>query len=157
MPQLILARYLVNDQILEGSAVYDTTGVASIILGYAPSAYNVEVERVVVDAGLGAADFTLFATFESTGGVYVRERALFTADTILVFDESSHIRFRNSEKIIAELTGGTAGDTATVYLQAWAVLYNPETLREEVGPGVVVTAGLHDIGDVPAPDPDGWN
>lgn len=156
MAQLILRRYLVNDQILEGSGIYDASGNVEINLGQAPSSYYVEVERLTIDSGLGATDVTVYAISDDST-VFIRERFLFGTDTITEIDESSPIRFRPSEQMIVVLTGGTAGDQAIVYLQAWTVLYNPETLREEVGPGTVVTAGIHEIGPQTAPDPDGWN
>jgi hypothetical protein len=156
MPQLILRRYLVNDQTLEGSAVVNASGVGTIVIGQTPSAYYVEVERITVDAATGATDFTLYATsVDST--VFVRERFDFGTDTVAVIDESTPIRFRPSEQIIAELTGGTTGDTVIVYLQAWTVLFNPEELQEQVGPGTVITSGEHAIGPSDAPEQVAWD
>lgn len=152
----VLVRHVVNQLTVVGSNGINAAGEARIFLATVPPGLYYEVERIVADT-VNAADFTLY-TPDDSGNSNIREHALVTADPILVFDESSLVRFFPNEQIIAVMTGGVAvAQQALVVLQVQVVMWRPTFLPDEIGPGVVITQGLEHGPDSDSPDPGGWN
>lgn len=152
----VLVRHVINQLTLVGSNGFNiTTGEAGIYMGVVPAGLYYEVERISVDCTVNGTDFTLYAV-DPNSNVNVREHALVTADPILVFDESSLIRFFPNEQMFVTITG-TGALPPTVTLQVQVVAWKPTFIADEIGPGAVITQGLEHGPDSSSPDPEGWN
>lgn len=160
MGRQVLRRWIVNDFSgnLTGVGTYDVAGDAVFTLDVAPTGLYVEIERVVIDVTSGTA-FGLYAIDAGTN-VFLRDYAgpaLLATDPIQVDDVNTPIRFNPQENIVAAFTGGTPGDQATIYCQAWTVYYEMVELADYLGEGTVVTRGQHRGQPSAQPDPGGWN
>lgn len=152
----VFKRHVVNQLTLVGSNGIDAAGVGKFQIGVAPAGLFYEVERLVVNT-VNCADFSLYAV-DINSVTSIREHALVTADPVLVFDESSLIRFFPNEAIFVVCTGGTAVATpVSAVLQIQVVTWRPTFIPDEIGPGVVITRGLEHNPDSDSPDPGGWN
>lgn len=150
----VLVRHVVNQLTQIGSNAFSGAS-AGIYLGTVPAGLYWEVERISVDCTAGGTDFTLYAQ-DPTLNIDIREHALVTADPLLVFDESSLIRFFPNEQVNAKISGAGAF-SPTVVLQIQVVMWKPTFIADEVGPGVVITQGLEHGPDSSSPEPGGWN
>lgn len=152
----VLHRHVINQLTLVGANGINVAGEARIFLGTVPAGMYYEVERIVADT-VNCADFTLY-TPDDAGNSNIREHALVTADPILVFDESSLIRFFPNEQIIAVMTGGVATvQQPLVVMQVQVIMWRSTFIPDELGPGVKITRGLEHGPDSDSPDPGGWN
>ena len=151
----VLRRQIVNVFPMTGNDIYSAGGIALIRFGQVPGGLYVEVERLAIDAGSGTT-FNLFAT--ALGSLNLREHTAIGADSRAIADENSPVRFYPGEDVLARFTGGTQGDIATCYGQAWLVAYLPH----EIGAGgedgsQPVATGIHTGIEGTTPDPGGWN
>jgi hypothetical protein len=152
----VLTRYVVNQLTLVGSNGINAAGDALIYLGTVPAGLYYEVERITTDTSPGGVSFTMYAV-DNNSNINIREHALVTADPILVFDESSLVRFFPNEQIFVTVNATVSAYYPTVTLQVQVIMWKPTFVPDEIGPGTVITQGLEHGPDSNSPDPGGWN
>jgi hypothetical protein len=150
----VLRREIVNVFPMLGNDAYSANGIARIDHGQTPAGLYVEVERIAVNAGSGTI-YNLLAV--GTGAINLRDHTTFTTDPIAISDEFSPVRFYPGENIISRFLGGTPGDIATVYAQAWIVTYLPTETDAPPVAGSVIASGLHVGTAGSTPEGEGWN
>lgn len=151
----VLRREIVNVFPMQGNDIYGAAGRATVALGIVPAGFMVEVERLSISAATGT-EFTLYA-YSVDNDLNIREHTLIGVDTKPIADENSPVRFFPGEEIIARFVGGTPGDAASVYGQAWIVLYVPTEIDASGGGEASRSSGRHDVDGSKQPDPGGWN
>jgi hypothetical protein len=152
----VLTRYVVNQLTLVGSNGINAAGNALIYMGVVPAGLYYEVERISTDTTTGGVSFTMYAV-DLNSNINIREHALVTADPLLVFDESSLIRFFPNEQMFVVIAAAVSALVPSVTLQVQVVMWKPTFIPDEIGPGVVITQGLEHGPDSNSPDPGGWN